>query len=88
MSELDGKRILVEGAQRVDDSTIQAYMTVQVGEPATAAAGLPLRQSPLLRSATLPRRCVALRCCSAPDAAPAALPQLLAPANHKPCHYS
>ncbi|MGR3782995.1 MAG: POTRA domain-containing protein, partial [Albimonas sp.] len=31
------ERILVEGAQRVDDATIQAYMTVQVGEPATAA---------------------------------------------------
>ncbi len=31
------QRILVEGAQRVDDSTIQAYMTVQIGEPATAA---------------------------------------------------
>ncbi len=31
------ERILVEGARRVDDATIKAYMTVQEGEPATAA---------------------------------------------------
>ncbi len=30
-------RILVEGARRVDDATIKAYMTVQEGEPASAA---------------------------------------------------
>ncbi|MEC9435076.1 MAG: outer membrane protein assembly factor BamA [Pseudomonadota bacterium] len=31
------ERILVEGARRVDDATIKAYMTVTEGEPATAA---------------------------------------------------
>ncbi|MGM0584554.1 MAG: outer membrane protein assembly factor BamA [Pseudomonadota bacterium] len=31
------ERILVEGARRVDEATILAYMTVQEGEPATAA---------------------------------------------------
>ncbi|MEM6440810.1 MAG: POTRA domain-containing protein, partial [Pseudomonadota bacterium] len=31
------ERILVEGARRLDDATIRAYMTVTEGEPATAA---------------------------------------------------
>ena len=31
------ERILVEGARRVDDATVRAYLTVQEGEPATAA---------------------------------------------------
>lgn len=34
----DVQRILVEGARRVDEGTVRAYMTVAVGEPATPAA--------------------------------------------------